>query len=369
VTVAAALAIAAAGLLVALRLYGHIETVPTRPILVPVPNGWVPPGAFGPHGAFYFADCLNARILRVTPAGKVTSVAGAGPGGFENGDSGDGGPATDAHFGCPRSPAWDAAGRMFLADLLNNRIRLVDQYGITHAIAGDPNANYPGDGGSALDAGILAPSTVAFDAAGNLYISDRDNERIRRVDTNGTITTVVGTGREGFSGDGGPATSARIDTADTILFDGAGNMYFSDANNNRVRMVDTNGIITTIAGDGKARYAGDGGPATQASLADPNGLAFDPEGNLYIADYDNGVIRKIDRSGIIATVAGTGTKQVVRQYDGPALQAPLGAPIALSMAPDGRHLYVVQDKTPIPVSVLDLRTGRLTTLVDATPPT
>jgi len=367
-TVAAALLMAAAAFALAWRLIGTIGTeVPAGPFLVTPPAGWTPPGQFGSDGAFYLADCEHARILRVTAAGDVTSFAGAGPGGFINGYSGDEGPARDAHFGCPNTPAWDADGRLFIVDHLNQRIRLVDQAGIVHLVAGDPIATL-GDGGPALDASLYHPSALAFDAAGDLFISDRDNARIRRIDANGIITTVAGTGRPGFSGDGGSATEARIDTPDAIVFDAAGNLYFSDANNNRVRMIDASGIISTIAGTGAAGYSGDGGPATQASLADPNGLAFDRDGNLYIADYDNGVIRKVDTKGTITTVAGTGSPRIIRHYDGPARQASLGTPIVLAMSPDGRHLYVTQDVYPIPVSVLDIRTGRLTTLVNASPP-
>jgi sugar lactone lactonase YvrE len=361
-TIAAAILIVLVAFGLAWRLVrGLMNVVPATPILVTPPEGWSPPGAVGRHGALYVADCLHARIVRVALDGRTSEVVGAGAGGYTNGDAGDEGPANEAHFGCPASPAWDAAGRLFIADELNDHIRVVDQNGIVHLLAGD-RGNDLGDGGPASQAELLQPSTVAFDAAGNLYISDRDNERIRKITLDGTITTIAGNGVAGYSGDGGPATDAMIDTADAIAIDAAGNVYFSDANNNRVRMVDANGIITTVAGGG--RSLGDDGPAVDAKLADPNGLVFDVAGDLFIADYDHGRIRKVDPSGTITTVAGTGSDRVLHDVQGSALETPLGAPIAIALAPDGRHLYIVQDVYPTPVSVLDLETGRIETLAN-----
>ena len=163
-----------------------------------------------------------------------------------------------------------------------------------------------GDGGPAVQAQLGSPSDVAVDAAGNLYIAVITNSTIRRVATSGTITTIAGTGRSGFSGDGGPATRAQLAAPSDVAVDAAGNLFIADENNHRIRRVDSSGIIITIAGTGVRGFAGDGGPAIQALLDYPRGVAVDASGNLYIADYDNHRIRKVDPSGTITTIAGSG---------------------------------------------------------------
>ena len=173
-------------------------------------------------------------------------------------------------------------------------------------VAGTGAFGYNGDDIAATAADLNAPRGIAFDSAGNLYIGDQGNARVRKVDTGGTITTVAGTGVGGFSGDGGLATDARLNAPRDVVIDSAGNIYISDSNIHRVRKVDTGGIITTIAGNGLAGYTGDGVAATSTRLNSPRDLALDSSGNLYIADLSNNRIRKVDTSGIITTVAGYG---------------------------------------------------------------
>ena len=167
-------------------------------------------------------------------------------------------------------------------------------------------AEDPGDGGPATEAALSHPSYVAVDTAGNLYVSDFLANRVRKVDPEGVITTVAGTGAAGFSGDGGPAIAAELSFPTGIAFDGDGNLYLSDADNNRVRKVDPAGVITTVAGTGAPGFSGDGGPATAAELDAPAGLAVSADGRLYIADQGNDRVRRIERDGVITAVAGGG---------------------------------------------------------------
>jgi sugar lactone lactonase YvrE len=205
--------------------------------------------------------------------------------------------------------ALDAAGKLLIADYYNNRIRRVDvTTGIITTAAGNGTAGFSGDGGPATSASLAYPGGVAVDAAGNLFIADYN--RIRRVDgTTGIITTVAGNGISGFGGDGGPATSASLDRPGGVTIDAAGNLLIADQFNHRIRRVDgTTGIITTVAGNGTPFFNGDGGPATSAALDYPAGVAIDAAGNLLIADRVSDRIRRVDgTTGIITTVAGGGT--------------------------------------------------------------
>jgi len=233
--------------------------------------------------------------------GWLTTVAGTGTGGF----SGDGGPATNALLGYPYNLAADSAGNLFIAEYGNHRIRKVDTNGNIMTVAGNGTNGFSGDGGPATNATFLGATGVAMDFVGNLYINDWYNNRVRKVDINGIITTVAGNGNATYSGDGGAATNASLAYPAGVAVDMLGNLYIADRNNHRVRKVDTNGIITTIAGNGIPGHSGDYGAATNASLASPNSLAADAVGNLYIAGYTNYYIRKVDTNGIITTVAGS----------------------------------------------------------------
>jgi sugar lactone lactonase YvrE len=260
-------------------------------------------------GNLYIADKFNNRIRKVNLATKViTTVAGTGVGGF----SGDGGPATSAKIYTPFGVAFDAAGNLYIADDDNYRIRRVDAAtGIITTVAGNGVNAFSGDGAPATAASLGEPSSVAVDAGGNIYIGDWTHLRIRRVDAaTGIITTVAGGGTSAGIGDGGPAIEAYLYYPAGVSVDAAGNLYIADTGNGRIRKVDAvTKIITTIAGGGSTSSIGDGGPATAASLSGPNTVALDAAGNLYIADSGNHRIRKVSAATkIISTVAGTGTK-------------------------------------------------------------
>ena len=272
-------------------------------------------------GNIYISDHSNNRIRKVAAGtGIITTMAGSGTLGF----SGDGGPATDANISAPFSIAVDAAGNLYIADYYNYRIRRVDAgTGIITTVAGTGVQGYGGDGGPATAAVIDAPYEIALDAAGNIYIAELDNHRIRKVTAaSGVIETFAGTGTAGFSGDGGLATAAALNNPIGVVVDAAGNVYISDNFNHRVRMVTAaTGIITTVAGTGVNTFGGDGGPATTADLNSPRALAVDKDGNLYISDFSNGRIRRVEvATGVISTFAGTGT-QGFSGDGGPATQA------------------------------------------------
>ena len=217
----------------------------------------------------------------------------------------DNGPAVNARLWDPQGVAVDGAGNLFIADSLNDRIRKVDASGTITTVAGTGELGFSGDGGPATSARLSRPNDVAVDGAGNLFIADSGNNRIRKVDATGTISTVAGTGRTG-GGDGGPAVQAQLHGPSGVAVDGAGNVFIADRYNYRIRKVDSAGVITTVAGTGVRGSSGDGGPATSARLSGAEGVAVDGAGNVYIADEGNDRIRKVDSAGVITTVAGTG---------------------------------------------------------------
>jgi sugar lactone lactonase YvrE len=235
------------------------------------------------------------------------------------GFDGDGGPAIKARFGCLGNIDFDSGGNLYIFDEMNIRIRRIEPNGTMSAVAGSGpvgdfvNFNgavggFAGDGGPATAALLSAPGSLALDHQGNLYILDRNNNRVRKVDPAGMITTFAGVGTYGFSGDGGPATAAEISESNGMAVDAAGNVYIADTDNARIRKVDLKGIITTIAGTGKPGFSGDGGPAAKAQLSAPTSLAIDAAGNLYFVDATSGTletdrIRKIAADGTITTVS------------------------------------------------------------------
>ena len=250
-------------------------------------------------GSLFFANTYTHRIRRVDPSGTITTVAGTG----EQGYSGDGGPAVQAQLDSPLGVAVDAAGNLYIADTYNHRIRRVDPSGTITTVAGTGGPGYSGDGGPAVQARLHYPAGVAAAAAGNLYIADTGNHRILWVEPSGTITTVAGTGVPGHTGDGGPAVQAQLRFPGDVAVDATGNLYIADTDNDRIRRVDPSGTITTVAGTGEPGHTGDGGPAVQARLYSPADVAVDAAGNLYIADTYNDRIRRVDPSGTITTVA------------------------------------------------------------------
>ena len=274
------------------------------------------------------------------PGDMLVTVAGSGADGF----AGDGGPALQAGLSAPCAVAVDAAGNLFIADQNHARIRKVDAWGIITTVAGGGANTYGGDGGPARRAGLAAPCALAVDAAGDLFIADYFNARIRKVDLHGIITTVAGNGASGFAGDGGPATQASLSAPSAVAVDAAGNLFIADENNYRVRKVDPQGIITTVAGNGTNSFSGDGWLAVEAGLSAPKGVAVDPAGNLYIADENNHRIRRVDQDGFIHTVAGNGTAGYSGD-GGPATAAGLFYPCSLAV--DVRsNLYFADAGTP-----------------------
>jgi sugar lactone lactonase YvrE len=254
------------------------------------------------NGNLVIADSGNNRIRKIA-SGIISTVAGNGNSGF----SGDGGSATSAQLHLPNSVTVDMAGNLYISDSYNFRIRKVTPGGVISTIAGQGTAGFSGDGGLATSAQLYLPMGISLDASDNLYIADYVNRRIREVASDGLINTVAGIGTQGFSGDGGPATLAQLHLPTGVSSDGTGNLFIADSNNSRIRKVTPNGIINTVAGNGIAGFGGDGGPATSAQLNQPIGVTLDVAGNLFISDSANQRIRKVTPDGVISTVAGKGT--------------------------------------------------------------
>ncbi|MEO6723210.1 MAG: T9SS type A sorting domain-containing protein [Ferruginibacter sp.] len=252
-------------------------------------------------GNIYIVDRENCRIRKVNSAGVITTVAGSGSPGF----SGDGGAANLARLNLPTSVAVDRSGNLFITDYGNNRIRKVATNGIITTIAGlSGGGGWTGDG-LASAAKLWGPDGITTDAAGDVYFADQYNNRIRKITTTGTIITVAGKGTQGFAGDNGPALLASLYWPNGVTVDKSGNVFFTDRRNNRVRKVSTAGIITTVAGNGGQAYNGDGKSALLAGL-DPASVAVDPAGNIFISDNKNERIRRVNTSGMISTLAGKG---------------------------------------------------------------
>ncbi len=298
--------------------------------------------AVGPDGIMYIADLY--RIRRVGLDGIITTVAGTGTFGF----SGDGGPAVAAQIGVPLSGALGPDGSLYFADHFNNRIRRVGLDGIITTVAGNGSESLSGDGGLATAAGLRGPSSVAVGPDGSLYISNGinrqnvpwDNHRIRRVGPDGIITTVAGNPDTGSGGDGGPAVNAGLTFPSGIALGPDGSLYFADINNSRIRRIDPIGIITTVAGTGNPAFSGDGGPAVAANVS-PVGVAFGSDGSLYIADAGTQRIRRVGSDGIITTVAGGGVQNADLSGGdgGPAVGAYMQQPSGIALGPDG-NLYI-----------------------------
>jgi sugar lactone lactonase YvrE len=307
---------------------------------------WEPTGiGFDRDGNVVVTDCLGGHVYQLDADGRATIIAGTGVSTPYGGLSGEGVPALEADIHCPADANADAAGNLLVVDHANNRIRAIGFDGLIDTVigsgpigTGSDDGNLAGDGGPALQATLQEPWFLAFGPDGLLYFADRDNHAIRTVDSDGIIATIAGTGDRGFGGDGGLAIEAQMSRPQGIAVDAAGNLYIADSDNHVIRRVDTHGIITTFAGTGEAGNSGDGGPATEAQINDPNGVAIDAEGNIYFADDIAMVIRRVGLSGTISTVAGMGTAGF--SGDGrPGAAAALNAPYDIAFDADG-NLYI-----------------------------
>ena len=313
--------------------------------------------AFSASGDLYVSDSGNRRVRKIDGSGNLSTFAGNGLFKF----AGDGGQATSANLNAPVSAVMDSSGNLFVMDSGNAVIRKVNSSGVISTIAGNHNFGFAGDGGTPASAGELSnnPSYSAVDSAGNLYFSDESGNRIRKIDTNGNITTLAGDGNCCYSGDGGPAVGASINTPAQLAFDPAGNLYFADRSNQRIRKVDLSGNITTVAGTGVAGYSGDGGLAINAQLAYPEGLGFDSAGNLFISEPGtNNRIRMVSPSGIITTIAGTGVAGYFGD-GGAATSAMVNYPTGIAVDPAGNVFFV--DRNNLRIRKID-RFGNIFTV-------
>jgi trimeric autotransporter adhesin len=244
-------------------------------------------GTVDPQGNLYLWN--RDKIVRVTPSGEVSTVAGTG----QRGSSGDGGPATEARLWADYAGlAIDAEGNLYVTQSHANVVRKVDTDGIITTIAGTGKPGFSGDGGPAAKAQLNFPTAVGADGEGNIYISDSENHRVRRIDTDGIITTVAGNGKKGFPDDGAMATEVPIGGT-VVRADTEGNIYITDEGYPGIFKVNPEGVLTVLAGTGEDGYSGDGGPATEAQLSAPTTVAIGPDGNLYIADWGNNRIRMV----------------------------------------------------------------------------
>ncbi len=302
--------------------------------------------AFDSNGNCYVADSGNNRVRKIDKNGIITTVAGNGN---LNGASGDNGPATNARVSQPSDVAVDNAGNLYIVEFGSMQVRKVGSDGIIHTIAGTgvlPCYGDLGNNGPATSA-CINPVDIALDAAGNIYLSDSGFNLIWKITSDGIIHKIAGGGCGdvfgGYCGDGGPATSASLNFPHGLTVDPTGNVYFADSWNNVVRKIDTNGIITRFAGTGEINsgYSGDGGPATSAQLHEPRSVSLDSSGNIFIADYINQVVRKVTPAGIITTVAGNGT-QGYSGDGGPAISAQLNYPNGTAFDAAG-NLYIADN--------------------------
>lgn len=286
--------------------------------------------ALDKSGNLYIADEYNNRIRKVDVNGIISTVAGNGVKSY----SGDGGLATTAELNNPTGLALDQSGNIYIADMGNSRVRMVNNAGIISTIAGNGTLGYLGDGGAATSAELGSPVSITIDVGSNLYIADYSESTVRKVNTSGIISTIAGTGVYGYSGDGGQATAALISDPTGVAVDTSGNIYFWDCANNRIRKINANGIISTVIGNGIPGFSGDGNAATSAEIYGGGYITVNASGNIYFSDGDNYRVRFVNAQGIIFTIAGTG----VQGYSGDgglAISAEINAPSGITTDASG----------------------------------
>ncbi len=295
---------------------------------------WPEAIALNDSNNIFIADADNNVIREIDGSGKIRTVVGSGfeSGTGEGGYGGDGGPASAARLNYPSGVAFDPAGNMYIADRRNSRIRMVNPAGVISTFAGNGTVGYTGDGAAASAAQLDSPTRVACDPSGNVYIADAGNNVIRMVTAaTGNIATIAGNGTAGFGGDGGAATMGILNGAQDMAIDPTGIIYIADYKNSRIRKVDLTGNISTFAGIAYPGYSGDSGMATNANLFEPTGIATDAAGNVYFSDFANARIRKIDAvTNIITTFAGDGI-QGYGGDNGPAKAAKIYFPQGLAI--------------------------------------
>ncbi|HSL73694.1 MAG TPA: hypothetical protein VK853_04475, partial [Ilumatobacteraceae bacterium] len=314
---------------------------------------------FDADGNLYVADLGNDRIRRIDAAtGIITTVAGGGP----TSSLGDGGPATQAWLYRPGDVAVGPDGDLYIADSYNRRIRRVDaETGIITTFAGGGPTTGTGDGGPANEAFLSYPTSVSVAANGDVYIADTNGQRVRKVDgTTGIITTIAGTGTAAYSGDGGPATSAQLYQPGGVDVNAAGDVFIGDTGNWRVRRIDAaTGIITTFAGGGTLSWPANGGPATAAQVIRPRAIDVDAGGNVFVAEEGNSTIRRIDAAtGVIGAVAG-GNGAFCAETEWAARSCVL-SPYGVAVGPDG--LLAMDANTRIAVVAPDFAPDEITNL-------
>ena len=303
-------------------------------------QGMVPDGlASGPNGGFYVsvADQVHSEVCHVSASGAVSLAAGDGTPGYLPAPYGDATAATGAELYNPAGLAFDG-GELYIADRFNNRVRLVDTSGVITTVAGDGASGGPLSApGPATSVALDRPSAVVVSSSGDVYVADSSANEVLELSPSGRLSVFAGTGVAGYSGDGGPATQAELSFPTALALSSNGDLYIADSGNNRIRMVSPSGVITTVAGTGVAGFSGDGGPATQAELSFPTAIALSSTGALLIADGGNRRVREVSPTGTITTVAGNGTLGLSGD-GGPATQAGLSEPLGVAAGPGG--IYV-----------------------------
>jgi len=287
-------------------------------------------------GRLYIADCRNNRVRRVRADGTIETVMGTGA---EELSPAEARPALETNLSSPYGLTVDSADNLYVISRKHSVVYKVTPDGIAHRIAGTGVAGFSGDGGPAVNAQVAGGNHLLVNSAGEVILGDTSNQRIRKIDTAGIITTIAGTGAAGFAGDGGPAASAQFNGISALAFDAAGSLYIADFDNHRIRKIAPDGTITSIAGTGEPKYNSDEIPATTANIGEPCGVVVDAAGVVYIGDQFNRRVRAVTPDGVIHTVAGMGKVGLIGDLGSPALEARLISPDILCIDGEG-NIYI-----------------------------